>query len=219
LKTPVTTLKAFTQLLQRNFRKQGEEIPLTYLAKMDAQINKLTRLIADLLDVSKVQQNKIQYTFQEFNLEELTREVIEDNQDTYPSHSFIMKGDFNKEMYGDKDRISQVFTNLLSNAVKYSPSTSKILVEAMNDKKEIIISVQDFGIGILLRHHERLFEKFYRVEDSNQRNQFPGLGIGLYISSEIIKRHGGRMWVKSDIGKGSTFYFSLPLNNKPVSEK
>jgi signal transduction histidine kinase len=110
-----------------------------------------------------------------------------------------------------------VITNLITNAIKYSPHSDKIIISTKLENKEVIVCVQDFGIGIPDDKAGRVFEQFYRVSGTKQHT-FPGLGLGLYISSEIVKREGGRMWVNSVEGKGSTFCFALPATNKPENE-
>jgi signal transduction histidine kinase len=113
-------------------------------------------------------------------------------------------------VYGDKERTSQVLTNLLVNAIKYSPGANQVIVKVKEEKGVVVCSVEDFGMGITEEEHNKVFEKFYRSKRENL-NTFPGLGMGLYISSEIIKRQNGKMWLESERGKGSIFYFSLPV--------
>jgi signal transduction histidine kinase len=111
----------------------------------------------------------------------------------------------------DRYRTGQVLTNLLSNAIKYSPDSKKIVVKTRVEKENLIVSVQDFGIGIEQDMLNKVFDRFFRVSHSTL-NTFPGLGLGLYIAAEFIKRQGGKIWATSNPGKGSTFSFSLPLN-------
>src|ERR1019366_9592155 len=117
--------------------------------------------------------------------------------------------------YGDRERIGHVLTNLLHNAIKYSPNANRVVLCAEANQEYIQISVQDFGIGISAAHQQNIFKRFYHIPDHLEQT-FPGLGIGLYISREIIQRHHGRIWVESTKGVGSTFYFTLPLayNNR-----
>ena len=113
-------------------------------------------------------------------------------------------------VFGDRDRISQVITNLVTNAIKYSPGANSIIIHTSVKDSEVHLCVEDHGIGIAREKQEKVFEQFYRVSGDMQHT-FPGLGLGLYISSEIIRRERGRIWVTSEEGKGSTFCFSLPL--------
>ena len=115
------------------------------------------------------------------------------------------------KIIGDRYRTGQVITNFLSNAIKYSPTAKKIIISSKADKKNVTVAVQDFGIGIEQDLMEKIFDRFFRVTQPTF-NTFPGLGLGLYIAAEIIRRQGGKIWVNSTKNKGSTFYFSLPIN-------
>ncbi|HLG62014.1 MAG TPA: ATP-binding protein [Ktedonosporobacter sp.] len=212
LKTPVTSLKGFLGLLQRLLGTEGEsgEKGLYYLARMDAQINKLTKLINDLLDLSKIQTGKLVYQEERFDLQALTQEVVENTQGTTQTHHIQLEEVARAEVLGDRDRIGQVLINLLNNAIKYSPQANKILVRMVKDQQTATVSVQDFGIGIAKKHQQKIFERFYQINDAETKT-YLGLGIGLHIACEIIQRHGGQMWVESEKGGGATFYFSLPL--------
>ncbi|HEY4033947.1 MAG TPA: ATP-binding protein, partial [Ktedonobacteraceae bacterium] len=140
-------------------------------------------------------------------------EIIENVQGTTQTHHLLIEEQTQTETVGDRDRIGQVVTNLLNNAVKYSPQASTVLTRVAKDQNNILISIQDFGIGIAKEHQHKIFERFYQVTDPEEKT-YPGLGIGLYISYEIIKRHGGQMWVESQKGHGATFHFTLPLSAK-----
>ncbi len=212
LKTPVTSLKAYGQVLQTMFKRQGDLKAVEQLGKMDVQINKLTGLITDLLDITKLQGGKLQFKAEDFDFNDLVTEIVEELQHTTERHTLLKEFGPTKIVYGDRDRIGQVVTNLLSNAIKYSSQADKILVQTTTDNRQMTLSVQDFGIGIAPDKQAHIFERFYRVTGENQET-FPGLGLGLYISSEIISRQNGRIWVESTVGKGSTFSFSLPVQN------
>lgn len=219
LKTPVTSLKGFTNVLQRRLTKQGDTQGLHYLARMDAQLDKLTTLISDLLDISRMQSGKLELQAGPFDLDTLVDETVENVQMATSTHRLLVEGRTGAQVYGDKERLSQVFVNLLTNAIKYSPHAEKVLVHLSRscDAQQAIVSVQDFGIGIDTVHHEKIFERFYQVTDPEEKT-YPGLGIGLYISSEIVARHHGRMWVESSKMKGSTFYVALPVFSQRISE-
>lgn len=211
LKTPVTSIKAYTQVLERMLRKKGEVKEAEMIGRMDVQINRLTSLIADLLDVTKINAGKLQFNDRDFDFNLMVKELVEDLQRTTETHTLIDKYDGEAIVYGDKERIGQVITNLITNAVKYSPRADKIIIHTSLKENEVILCVEDFGIGISKGNLGKVFEQFYRVSGDMQHT-FPGLGLGLYISSEIIKREGGRIWVTSCEGKGSTFCFALPLS-------
>ena len=210
LKTPITSLKAYTQLLLMDAEGLYEKQNLVMLSKMDNQIDKLTSLISVLLDSSKVQAGKLSYNKQPFEINKLTGEIIEELRPTSPNQELIFQADIKAEVLGDRERIAQVIKNLLLNAIKYAQDSKKIIVKLSRTGNNVICSVQDFGKGILDIEHTKIFERFYRVLGNNLHT-YPGLGLGLFISKEIIEKHGGKIWVESERGKGSTFYFELPV--------
>lgn len=210
LKTPVTSIKSYAQVLQVRFKKEGNEKAAKLLGKMDSQLNKLTILIGDLLDVTKMDSNKVSFRNNYFLFDELVSELGEEMQRTTDKHNIILVGKTQKEVFGDKERIGQVITNLVSNAIKYSPDNNKVIVHSSVKNNMIYVCVEDFGVGIPNDELEKVFERFFRISGPG-KDTFPGLGLGLYISSEIIKRQGGKIWVESTIGKGSSFYFKIPL--------
>ena len=210
LKTPITSLKGFLGLLQRRLTTRGDETALHYLARMDTQVNKLTRLINDLLNLSRIQTGQIDYQAERFEMDALVQEIVENVQGTTQSHHLILEEQAQAEIFGDRDRIGQVLINLLNNAIKYSPRADTVLVRVAKDRGQVIVSVQDFGIGIAKEHQHKIFERFYQVNDPQEKT-YPGLGIGLFISCEIVRRHGGQLWVESKKDEGATFHCSLPL--------
>jgi two-component system CheB/CheR fusion protein len=211
LKTPVTSLKAYTQILQSTFDEDKNEKASAMLGKMDKQIDKLTSLIVDLLDVTKIDKGEMVFDFEKFDINELITEIAEEMQRTTQKHKIKLELNDCKKIKGDRNRIGQVIVNFISNAIKYSPGKNKIIVSSKCDDKNVTISVRDFGIGIPKAEHTNIFKRFYRVLGNYT---FPGLGLGLYISSEIIKRHKGEISFQSKEGKGSTFYFQIPLRRK-----
>lgn len=215
LKTPLTSVKAFTQILQKRFQQVDDKTSLLYLSKIDHQLEKLTNLVRDLLDVSKMTSGRLEFDMDKFDLDNLIEEIVDDLQSISQKHQIVWKNRIQKIVCGDKDRIGQVLINLISNAIKYSPYASKVVVDTYEQGSEVVVSVQDFGIGIAKKYQSQIFERFFRVSGP-LAGSFPGLGIGLYIASEIVNRHDGRMWVESTPGKGSTFYFSIPNVSKLV---
>ncbi|MBA2395158.1 MAG: PAS domain-containing sensor histidine kinase [Ktedonobacteraceae bacterium] len=212
LRTPITSLKMYTQVLQKRFARQGDESMNRSLMKMDAQIGKLTLLIEDLLDVSKLELGKVAFRQEAFNLNEVIAEIVEHVQSISTRHTIHIEGKSTLPLWGDKERIGQVLTNLLINAIKYSPHADTVLVHIVQEQAMVIVKVQDFGIGIAKEHQQQIFERFYRVNDPEEKT-YPGLGIGLHIAYEIIMRHGGTMYVESEKGKGSSFCFTLPYTS------
>jgi PAS domain S-box-containing protein len=212
LKTPVTSIKGYTQVLQRILEKKGLETEAGMMRKMDDQLNRLTNLIGDLLDVTKINAGKLQLNEQFFDIQPLITELVVDLQRTTQKHRLITNFKPTAKAFADKDRIEQVVINLITNAIKYSPNTADIIIHCEQVNNNIVVGVQDFGVGIAHDNKLRVFEQFYRISGEMQHT-FPGLGLGLYISAEIIKRAGGKIWVESKENEGSCFYFSLPVQH------
>ncbi|GAA4102339.1 PAS domain S-box protein [Mucilaginibacter panaciglaebae] len=215
LKTPVTSIKAYTQVVEKMLLRKGDIKEAKMIGKMDAQINRLTSLIGDLLDVTKINSGKLQFNDSEFDFVPMVHDLIEDLQRTAERHKLVEHHSEIGIVYGDKERIGQVISNLITNAIKYSPHADEIIISTSLIDDEVQLCVQDFGIGISEDKLDKVFEQFYRVSGDMQHT-FPGLGLGLYISSEIIKREGGRIWVNSEVGKGSTFCFAIPLQRRTM---
>lgn len=208
LKTPLTSLKLYAQVLERMLRKTGDEKNADFAKKMDIQIVKLTSLIGDLLDVTKINSGKIYLNEEPFDFEKLVLETVEEQQMSTTFEIELTTSPVGM-VFADRDRVSQVITNFISNALKYSPNTQKIVVRCESVSEDIHFSVQDFGIGLPEDKKDKVFEQYYRVSGDEQTT-FPGLGLGLFISAQIIERSKGKIWVHSTFGKGSTFCFSLP---------
>jgi PAS domain S-box-containing protein len=209
LKTPVTSLKGYLQIIARNLPPDDKNKVLASRAL--EQVGKLTTLISDLLDVTKIHTGKLPFTYADFDVIKLIAELREILQQTDPSHKLVLNLPAGELIiHADSQRIEQVIINLVTNAIKYSPKADKVIIEAEIIDNKLRVSVQDFGIGIQPDQLERVFSRFYRVE--NLASHMSGLGIGLYISQEIVTRHQGRLWVESIYGEGSTFYFEIPIN-------
>lgn len=213
LKTPVTSIKAYAQYLRTRFQREGDEQSSALLEKMDHQLNKLTVLISDLLDVTKIEAGKLQMHKEYFDLNVLAQELVEEMQRTTDTHTLTLEGRVSRKLYGDKDRIGQVIMNFLSNAIKYSPEGKTVKIRLSSSSTHAKVSVQDQGIGIATDKLRKIFSRFFRV-DGNKQETFPGLGLGLYISAQIIRRQKGKIWVESAPGKGSTFCFTLPFRKR-----
>ncbi len=210
LKTPLTTIKVFAQVLSKKISQKRDPELQQLTGKLDGQLTKLTALVRDLLDVTKIQRGTLRIEKQEFYVKELVEEVISDLQ-PITSHKLILDWHTKSSVFADKEKIQQVLTNLITNATKYSPDKSKVYVGSHKNNTHIAVYVKDFGLGIPKSQQEKIFERFYQVKGNSP---YPGLGLGLYISSQIIKEHQGKMWVESKEKKGSTFYFSLPIMKK-----
>lgn len=210
LKTPLTSLRAFMQLLQKEYSEQTNGKINYLLDRALKQTDKLSELVNDLLDVSRIESGKLQFRKITFDFDTLIKEVVAEILLTNKNSEIYISGTVKQVVYADRDRISQVIINLLTNAIKHSESKSKIIIGVSKLKKEILVKVQDYGVGIPKEMQEKIFHRFFRA-DMGKNTIVPGLGLGLYISSEIIKRQGGKLWVESVVGKGSTFYFNLPI--------
>lgn len=204
LKTPVTSIRIFNTALRKIAQKVKNELASNITAKMDVQIVKLTRLITDLLDVNKIRAGKLTFNMSTFVLEDVVQESIDAVQAASENHRIINNITTKSTVYADADRTGQVFTNLLNNAIKYSPNADKIVVTSNETKTHIKICVQDFGLGINKSQQKKIFRQYYQVSN-NKKENFPGLGLGLYLSAYIVKRVNGKIWVESELGKGSTF--------------
>lgn len=212
LKTPLTSIKAYVHLLHSAINDESKEQAKMFINRTEKQIDKLYLLIADLLDISKIESGKLKFNKQWFNFKNLLHGAIESTKQTYPRSKILVKGNPDLNVFGDDMRIEQVLINYLSNAVKYSPENDNVEVDIDTSREgRLKVLVRDFGIGIAPDNQRDIFKKFYRAEASS--NRFQGLGIGLYICAEIIKRHNGEFGVESKLGEGSTFYFDIPLQS------
>lgn len=210
LKTPLTTIKAYLHVALKKCKDCPEEVSM-YLSKMSQLMSKLTFLLDELLDISKIQLGKLNISPSEVDVNIFLEETLNSIQHITNNHQIIIDKNATVKTVFDPVRLEQVIVNLVSNAAKYSPGRDKIIVNSVVENDEILISVTDYGIGIPGENIDKIFNRFYRVDESDR--QFSGLGIGLFISSEIVKQHGGKIWVESNVGEGSTFNFTLPLLN------
>jgi len=207
LKTPITTIKAYTQLTLA-MCKDDQQVIKTNLGKIDQFTNKLTFLINELLNVSHINLGKLILSKRKIDFKSFLSETLNTIQQVTPHHIIVERID-EAEIAADPVRLEQVIANLVSNASKYSPGKTKIVVRSIKTVNEVTCSFTDFGIGIAAKNLKKVFNRFFRVDESSYL--FSGFGIGLFISRQIIIQHGGKMWVESEEGKGSTFYFSLPV--------
>ncbi|RZK78458.1 MAG: hybrid sensor histidine kinase/response regulator [Pedobacter sp.] len=216
LKTPLTSVKGYMQLLERNLDKGDIVTVKRHLDKAQIQLEKLNDLIADLLDISKIESGKLKFNKKFFNMNAMLDNLIEIMHQSNPDFKIVKKGSVLEEIYADEARIEQVIINFLTNAIKYSPGTEEVHINLERFGDNIYLGVRDFGIGIAPDMQQQVFDKFYRVEET--AIHFQGLGIGLFIAAEIIRRHSGKIGVKSQSGEGSEFYFNLPINAGPEIE-
>jgi len=211
LKTPLTSVKGYVQLLARSIDKGDVGTVKKHLHKAQMQLEKLNELIADLLDISKIESGKLKFNKQHFVMDDLLTNIIEVMHQSNPDFTISKTGSVKEPVFADEMRIEQVIINFLTNAIKYSPGTSEVKINVKLEHDQVYVGVRDYGIGIGPEQQKSVFEKFYRVEETSPH--FQGLGIGLYISAEIIRRHGGDVGVNSTLGEGSEFYFTIPLHS------
>ncbi|MDO3641705.1 PAS domain S-box protein [Mucilaginibacter sp. L3T2-6] len=209
LKTPLTSLKGYLQLISAYKKDELPPVVKQYVEKANNSLNKLQRLINDLLDVSKIQAGKLEYGFARVDIAELVKNCSENARLIHPDTNFIIHDGSNYIVIANAERLEQVLMNFINNAVKYSPQNKDVIIETSLNGNNVRVAVTDFGIGLSAVQKERIFERFYRVEDKKYMTS--GLGMGLYICAEIISYHNGTIGVESEAGKGSTFYFELPL--------
>jgi signal transduction histidine kinase len=229
LRTPLTVIKGYTQIMEYTLRKQAKTLPddqdgqhnqekiLQYIERVLHQTDRMNNLIEQLLDFSRIQNRKLElHVTEEVNLIGLVKRLVEQYNMMTSTHSFQLQA---PEEYltvsCDEPRLEQVLNNLITNAVKYSPPETMITVGAEHfvqesGQQEVMIWVQDRGAGISKEHQDHLFDRFYRIR-TDENVKVDGLGLGLYISHEIVVQHGGKMWLESNPGEGSTFYFSIPM--------
>jgi two-component system CheB/CheR fusion protein len=213
LKTPITSMKAALQIVERLTLSDAHYNQIkTFIEKANKQVNKLTDLVEDLLDVTKIHAGKMIFSSTDFCIDEVVRDCVDQIQHHSNSHQIVISGATDVAICADKHRIEQVIINFLSNAIKYSPEADRVLINLEKEQDFLKISITDFGIGIPADKIHYIFDRFFRVQESSQK--FSGLGLGLFISSEIVKRHKGDIGVESKEGTGSTFWFTLPLSKK-----
>jgi two-component system phosphate regulon sensor histidine kinase PhoR len=210
LKTPVATIKGYAQLLQQWAAGGHDTREAMALSVINRQSDRLNRLVQQLLEFSRLQHERFVLHRQRFDLGDLAAEVVARMQPTAPRHRLLLERSGPAPVMADRDRIDEVLFNLLDNAIKASPKGGDVETRVYTSAGEAIVSVKDYGVGIPAEKQPHIFERFYQAHAGAPYDR-GGMGIGLYLSREIITRHGGRMWFQSELGRGSTFYFSLPL--------
>ncbi|RBQ05435.1 PAS domain-containing sensor histidine kinase [Pedobacter miscanthi] len=209
LKTPLTALNAYVQLLQFKLKETENEFTTETLNKINVQLKRMSLMIDGFLNVSLLESGKIQLHKVDFDLVELIQIIAEENRVILPSHFIQVIGADGMIVNADREKIGNVINNLISNAAKYSKKESFIAIKCEKRAGELVVSVEDEGIGIKENNIPKLFDRFFRVE-SPVTQTIAGFGVGLYICAEVIERHQGKIWAESRYGEGSTFYFSLP---------
>ncbi|WP_255373109.1 CheR family methyltransferase [Chitinophaga sp. YR627] len=214
LKTPITSMKAYAEIVEERMIERGNYEDGELLGRLNGQIDRLTTLINLLLDATRLSEGQLKLTLNETDINKLVTEKLNDIKQA-SHHRFEVEIGELPMLSIDAERIGQVITNLLSNAIKYSPADTSILIKTLPEKDFIRVIVKDEGYGIPKEHQHKIFEKFYRITTDNL-DTFPGMGLGLYISAQIIRGHQGSIEVDSQAGKGSTFSFTLPYKRSQV---
>jgi two-component system sensor histidine kinase VicK len=208
LKTPITSVKASIQLLDRLVKTDPTSPKVgQFIDKASTSIKKMQYLVDDLMDISKIEAGQLMLHKTTFVLADMLKECC-DHFALMSKHEIVINGDAEIEVHADYQRIDQVLVNLVNNAIKYAPGSKNIVIAVEQQNALVKISIKDFGIGISADKLPHLFKRYYRVDSSGV--QFSGLGLGLYICADIIKRHGGKIGVASTVGEGSNFWFTLP---------
>jgi PAS domain S-box-containing protein len=210
LKTPLTSLMALIQVTNSKLKTNPDGFLAGAMDKANVQVKRMSSMINGFLNVSRLESGKIAIDKEEFDLDELIREVVAEHTLTVTTHVVHINYCDHVEINADRDKISSVLSNLISNAVKYSPKNKDIEVKCTLNNNQATVSVKDGGMGIKAQDIDKIFDRYYRVETNHTRH-ISGFGIGLYLSAEIIRRHDGQIWAESESGVGSTFYFTLPL--------
>jgi PAS domain S-box-containing protein len=210
LKTPVTSLKGALQMLDRKKNDLANPVIPRLIAQANVSVNKITYLIDDLLNTTRTNEGQLHLNYTEFTVSEMLDQCCHHLRIS-GKHELVLQGDRSLKMWADEIRIDQVVVNLVNNAVKYAPAERTIYLIVENIGDSVKVSVKDNGPGISADKVTHLFDRYYRVDYSGV--QYSGLGLGLYISAEIIKKHKGKIGVDTEVGKGSTFWFTVPAKS------
>lgn len=213
IKTPITAVTAYLQMLLQKAQKEQDSYYINMLSRADVKVKKMTAMVQDFLNVTRLEEGKLQIQKQEFELAPLIKEIADDGQFLSNQHTFNIINCEELKVYADKEKLGHVLSNLLSNAIKYSPNGGSILIKCESLNKKIRIAITDQGIGIKKSDQKRIFERFYRVDDENQYTA-SGFGIGLYLAAEILSYHNSKIHINSKEGKGATFFFDLEISGK-----
>lgn len=212
LKTPLTSVTGYAQVLKRLAYKTEDLKTSTLLDKMELQVKKMSSMINGFLNISRLESGKIQMEVQQFDINLLITEIVDEFTATTSGHLIEYYTPQPNMVNADRDKVGHVINNLISNAIKYSGSSSQVNISCTIKGDIMVFSIKDQGIGVNSQDLPKLFDRYYRVQGS-QSSSVSGFGIGLYLSAEIIERHGGKIWAESEPGLGSTFYFSLPISD------
>lgn len=213
LRTPLTSIKVYAELLADMFEEKHDTTAVLYMQKLDNQVDRITGLVSSLLDTARISEGQLNLQQESFDMNELIERQIKELKHLSRAHELLFKPGKLKHVKADKERVAQVITNFLTNAIKYSPKGGKVIIASEEIADGVRVSVKDSGMGIPDELQEKIFDRFFRINNPAVQT-FPGMGIGLYIAQNIIQRHKGRIGVESKTGKGSEFYFFLPYDEE-----
>lgn len=209
LNTPLTSVKGYLQLAEKTLKQGKYDRSEMFISQSKKQVEKLNRLVGDLLDSTKIASGGLTFAFKDFDFDQFVDNTVDSIRQSYPTKQISCSGRSQRLVNGDESRLEQVLSNYLTNAIKYAPDSDQVYVEvAALPDGQVEVRVRDLGVGISEEKQQHIFDKFYRVEENAIR--FQGLGMGLFICAEILRKHWGTYGVQSEVGKGSTFYFRLP---------
>ena len=220
LRTPLTSIKGFiATLLADTDGYYDSDTKREFYTIIDIECDRLTRLISDLLNVSRIEAGRaLQLNLKPVKLNDLIEKVVTAQKSYATKHDFVVEIEELPEVTADEDKVDQILTNLISNAIKYSPRGGVITLRSKReDDESVLISVSDQGIGIPKEHQNKVFDRFHRVDNRDTR-EAGGTGIGLFLVKHLVDAHHGDIWVESEVGKGSTFTFRLPINPEAEEE-
>jgi two-component system phosphate regulon sensor histidine kinase PhoR len=212
LRTPLTTIKGFAVTLQDELAEQDDSHLNHYVDIIDREVDRLSRLVNDLLDISLIESGKIKLNYQRISLNTIVEQAVRQFEGKAKEANIKFSldlGDKDFQMIGDDDRLTQVFINLIDNSIKYSPEGGTIFISLDEDEDNVYAEVRDTGMGIAEEELPHLFERFYRVEKARSR-KYGGTGLGLSIVQAIVADHGGKIDVKSKLNQGTSFKITFP---------
>ncbi len=219
LRTPMTPMKAQLEMLQEGYKGKMSEQQTESIVVVLRNLTRLNNLIEDILDISRIEAGRIMMYFESMSINDAVKEAIIMQEPFAEEKGLKIRARFAElpTIIGDPERLRQVISNLLNNAIKFSEKSSEVVVETRQVDENVLFCITDYGIGISNEDKEKLFKPFSQIDTSMGR-EHGGSGLGLAIAKGIIQAHNGKIWVKSELEKGSTFYFSIPINQKIVEK-
>lgn len=210
LRTPVTSLNVYLHLIDQYFKQEKLEKYQAYSIGAIQQLNKITNLIEQMLDLNKIQSGSLTFEFKKISLSEIISNLVDKVRMLHPERSFVVKGASSGLIYGDADRLSQAIENLLNNSMKYSEEHSDIIITQTEENGFVTVTIKDFGIGIAKKYLAKIFERFFRIPGAKEET-YPGMGMGLYLTKRIIDKHHGKITVDSMEHDHTNFSIKIPL--------